>query len=200
MSRVNSREKYIEELFSLFKKTGLNLTMDEIAKGINLTKKTLYNNFSGKDELMRLVMQYVIGDIEFQINLGLNQGRNAIEALYLTSNMLNKALEGIGPKLLSDTAKYLPDLKVLDHTDRLSFYSRIIKENMQRGMNEKLYRENLNIDLITLFFTSAMAKIYSWDGAYIYLKDPYVFHSELIRYHLESVVNDEGRKILKSFF
>ncbi len=102
--------------------------------------------------------------------------------------------------LLSDTAKYLPDLKVLDHTDRLSFYSRIIKENMQRGMNEKLYRENLNIDLITLFFTSAMAKIYSWDGAYIYLKDPYVFHSELIRYHLESVVNDEGRKILKSFF
>ena len=71
---------------------------------------------------------------------------------------------------------------------------------MQRGMNEKLYRENLNIDLITLFFTSAMAKIYSWDGAYIYLKDPYVFHSELIRYHLESVVNDEGRKILKSFF
>ena len=73
MSRVNSREKYIEELFSLFKKTGLNLTMDEIAKGINLTKKTLYNNFSGKDELMRLVMQHVIGDIEFQINLGLQK-------------------------------------------------------------------------------------------------------------------------------
>jgi len=199
MARVSSKDRYVAKVYELFRKKGLKLTMDDIASDLKLTKKTLYNNFSSKEELMRTVMQFVIEDIEFKINLSLSQGKNAIEALYHTSGMMNKTLEQIGPLLLSDSSKYLPDLKVLDHTNRMSFYSRIIFENLERGVQEKLYREDLNKELATLFFTSAMAKIYSWNGSYIYLKDPYLFHSELVRYHLEAIVNDDGRNILRSF-
>lgn len=186
-------------VYKLFRKKGLRLTMDEIAKELKVTKKTLYNNFASKDDLMRIVMQHVLGEIEFKINLALTRGENAIEALYHTSNMLNKSLEEIGPLLLNDSATILPDLKLLDHTDRMSFYSKIISDNLDRGILEKLYRVDINKELITLFFTSAMAKIYSWDGSYLFLRDPYIFHSELIRYHLEAVVNDQGREMLKDF-
>ncbi len=112
---------------------------------------------------------------------------------------MNKALEEIGPLLLNDTATCLPDLKLLNHTDRMSFYSRIINENLNRGKSESLYRDDLNVNLVTIFFTSAMSKIYSWDGSYHFLKNPYIFHSELVRYHLEAIVNDEGRAILKQY-
>ena len=199
MARVSSKDRYVVKVYELFRKKGLKLTMDDIASSLKLTKKTLYNNFSSKDELMRTVMQFVIEDIEFRINLALSQGKNALEALFLTSSMMNKTLEAIGPLLLSDSSKYLPDLKVLDHTNRTSFYSKIIHDNIERGITEGLYRDDFNKELVTLFFTSAMAKIYSWNGSYIYLKDPYLFHSELVKYHLESIVNDEGRKILRSF-
>ncbi len=199
MARVSSKESYVAKVYELFRRKGLKLTMDEIAAELKLTKKTLYNNFNSKEELMRTVMQYVIEDIEFKINISLNQGTNAIEALYHSSGMMNKTLEQIGPLLLSDSSKYLPDLKVLDHTNRVSFYSKIIYENLERGISEGFYRKDLNKELITLFFTSAMAKIYSWNGSYIFLRDPFLFHSELIRYHLESVVNDSGREILRSF-
>ncbi len=199
MSRVSSREIYTAQLLKLFKRKGLQLTMDVIAKELNITKKTLYNNFESKNVLLRSVMKHVLNDIEFKINMALSQGKNAIEALFLTSSMMNKALEEIGPVLLKDTSNCLPDLKLLDHTNRMSFYSRIIKENLERGIGESLYKKDLNIDLISLFFTSAMAKIYSWNGSYKFLNNPYVFHSELIRYHLEAVVNDEGRKILRDF-
>ncbi|MFA6334673.1 MAG: TetR/AcrR family transcriptional regulator [Bacteroidales bacterium] len=199
MSRVSSKEKYVNMVYKLFRKKGLRLTMDEIAKELKVTKKTLYNNFASKDDLMRIVMQHVLGEIEFKINLALTRGENAIEALYHTSNMLNKSLEEIGPLLLNDSATILPDLKLLDHTDRMSFYSKIISDNLDRGILEKLYRVDINKELITLFFTSAMAKIYSWDGSYLFLRDPYIFHSELIRYHLEAVVNDQGREMLKDF-
>ena len=82
------------------------------------------------------------------------------------------------------------------HTNRMSFYSRIISENIERGISEGFYRRDFNKELVTLFFTSAMSRIYSWNGAYKFFKDPYVFHSELIRYHLESIVNDQGREVL----
>ena len=90
MSRVSSKERYVIEVYELFRKKGLRMTMDEIADHLKLTKKTLYNNFNSKDELMRTVMQHVLGEIEFKINMALSQGRDAIEALYHTSNMLNK--------------------------------------------------------------------------------------------------------------
>lgn len=199
MARTSSREQYISKLYELFRMKGLKMTVDEIADHLKVTKKTLYNNFESKENLMRVVMQYMLEDIEFRINISLIQGENAIEALYNTSGMMNEKLEEIGPLLLNDSSTYLPDLNLLNHTNRLSFYSKIINENLERGLAEGLYREGINRDLITLFFTSAMAKIYSWDGAYTYLRDPYVFHSELIRYHLEAVVNEKGREILYTF-
>lgn len=199
MARVSSKERYLLKVYELFRKKGLNLTMDEIASSLKITKKTLYNNFNSKEELMRTVMQHVIDDVEFKINLSISQGDNAIEALYYSSEMMNKTLETIGPLLLSDSSLYLPDLKVLDHTNRLSFYSRIIMENLERGEHEGLYREGLNKELITLFFTSAMAKTYSWNGSYIYLKDPFLFHSELVKYHLEAIVNERGRILLRNY-
>lgn len=196
MSRVSSKDKYVVKVYDLFRKKGLNMTMDEIAGHLKLTKKTLYNNFNSKEELMRTVMQYVLGDVEFKINMALTQGRNAIEALYLTSDMMNKSLTEIGPLLLNDSSLYLPDLKLLDHTNRMSFYSRIISENLDRGISEGLYRSDFNKDLVTLFFTSSMAKIYAWNGSYKFMKDPYIFHSELVRYHLEAIVCEEGRNLL----
>lgn len=199
MSRVSSKERYVTQLYKLFRKKGLQLSMDQIARELKLTKKTLYNNFESKEELMRTVMQHVLGEIEFKMNIALTHGKNAIEALYHTSTIMNKALEEIGPLLLNDTATCLPDLKLLNHTDRMSFYSRIINENLNRGKSELLYRDDLNINLVTVFFTSAMSKIYSWDGSYHFLRNPYVFHSELIRYHLEAVVNEEGRAILNQY-
>jgi len=199
MARSCSKDRYVTKVYELFRKKGLNFTMDDIAFDLKITKKTLYNNFNSKDELMRTVMEHVIEDIEFKINISLNQGKNAIEALYHSSGMMNKTLEEMGPLLLSDSSKFLPDLKVLDHTNRMSFYSRIIKENLERGINEQLYRLDLNKELLTLFFTSAMAKIYSWNGSYLFLRDPFLFHSELVRYHLEAIVNNDGREILRSF-
>lgn len=199
MSRVSSKERYVTQLYKLFRKKGLQLSMDQIARELKLTKKTLYNNFESKEELMRTVMQYVLAEIEFKMNIALTHGKNAIEALYHTSAIMNKYLEEIGPLLLNDTATCLPDLKLLNHTDRMSFYSRIITENLTRGKSESLYRDDLNISLVTIFFTSAMSKIYSWDGSYHFLKNPYIFHSELIRYHLEAIVNDEGRAKLNQY-
>jgi len=199
MARYNSKEKYLQMIYDLFRRRGLNLTMVDIAEELKLTKKTLYNNFNNKEELIMTVAHRIFHDVEEQINHSLTKGKNAIEGLYKTSGMMNKILLHIGPLLLSDTGKYLPDLKMLDHTNRLSFNSKIVSENLSRGISEGLYRSDLNEELVVLFFTSSLAKMYAWDGAYIYLKDPYKFHSELIRYHLEAVVNEKGRKILRSY-
>ena len=199
MPRKSSKHKYIEDVYNLFRRRGLDLTMEDIAQELNLTKKTLYNNFNSKEELIMTVAQRIFSEIEVQISRSLKTGKNAIEMLYNTSKMLNDTLLYMGPMLLNDAARYLPDLKMLDHTNRMSFNYRMVSENLKMGVSEGLYRDDLNEELISLFFTSSIAKLYQWEGAYTYFRDPYRFHSELVYYHLCSIVNNKGRKILNNY-
>lgn len=196
MSRVNSKNKYILLLLALFRKKGLNLTMEEIAKGIKLTKKTLYNNFSCKEDLLREVLTFVISDLETQIDIALDKGKDAIEALCLTSRVLSLGLDKIGSHLINDSAVYMPELTMLDLKGGMNFNTRMIKENLNRGISEGLYRDDLDKDLTAVFFTAAMSQLYFYNGTYTHFKEASRFHKELIRYHLESVVNEKGRELL----
>lgn len=199
MPRVSSREKYIIQAYELFKKEGLRLNMEQIASGLNLTKKTLYNNFESKEDLIRTVIRYFFSDLEKKINDSMKSSRNAIEALFLITSVVRNEIDQLGSALLKDMSEYKPGVKLLDHTDRMSFYSRIIRENLVRGIKEQLYRTDLNIDYTTLFYTSAIEKFYKWDGSYKFISDSYLFHSELVKNHLYSVVSKNGRIILESY-
>ena len=46
MSRVSSKDRYVSQVYVLFRQKGLKMTMEEIADDLKLTKKTLYNNFN----------------------------------------------------------------------------------------------------------------------------------------------------------
>lgn len=199
MPRVSSREKYIIQAYELFKKEGLRLNMEQIASGLNLTKKTLYNNFESKEDLIRTVIRYFFSDLEKKINDSMKSSRNAIEALFLITSVVRNEIDQLGSALLKDMSEYKPGVKLLDHTDRMSFYSRVIRENLERGIKEQLYRTDLNIDYTTLFYTSAVEKFYKWDGSYKFISDSYLFHSELVKNHLYSVVSKNGRIILESY-
>ena len=50
MPRVSSKDKYTVQVFELFKHYGLSLNMEQIAQELGLTKKTLYNNFTSKQD------------------------------------------------------------------------------------------------------------------------------------------------------
>ena len=69
MPRVSSKDKYIAQTFELFKREGLSLNMEQIAVSLGLTKKTLYNNFTSKENLINSVLDY------FFKNCGSKQNR-----------------------------------------------------------------------------------------------------------------------------
>ena len=173
MPRVSSKDKYTEQVFELFKRRGLMLNMEQIAHELGLTKKTLYNNFNSKPELIGTVLHYFYSKLEKEIYYASVKSENAIEALF----------------------------KVSAVTDRMNFYSRLIQENLKSGIEEGLYRETLNIEFSTLFYTSAIDLFYRWDNehGFKYFEDTILFHKELVAHHLHSVVNERGLKLLEKY-
>lgn len=200
MPRVSSKEKYTEQAFNLFKEKGLMLNMEHIALCLGITKKTLYNNFSSKQELIGTVMGYFYADLDKKIQISFQKRENAIQAFYEVAHIINSEITKLGQQLLKDISLYHSSPSLFSFTDRMNFYSKLVKENLSRGMEEGLYRKNLDVDYSTLFYTSAIDLFYRWDGSFKFITDTSEYHKELVKHHLYSVVNENGLKVLESYF
>lgn len=57
------REKIIQEVIKNFEIKGVKFTLDDIAKGLSISKKSIYEYFSGKDDLLTSTVDYVFDDV-----------------------------------------------------------------------------------------------------------------------------------------
>lgn len=199
MPRKNSKLKYTIEIFSILKKYGLSINMDDIAKELRLTKKTLYNNYENKDDMLNEVMTYFFKTVEEKILLVFKNSDNAIDCLFKSSAIVTQEISLLGKVLIRDISEYKGYSKFFNHTDRTSFYSKLIRQNLEQGIQEKMYRDDIDLHYSTLFFTSAIEKFYKWEGRFVYFEDSVNFQKELAKYHLYSITNAKGRKILEAY-
>ncbi len=197
MPRLSSKDKYIKAVFELYKRKGLSLSMEQIADELHVTKKTLYNNFSSKEEMLLTVVDHFFFALENKIFESTKNSKNAIEVMLVISDTIRSEIDKLGSVLFDDLSNENTD--VFAHSNRSSFYSKVIMENLHRGIEENLYRKNIDIEYTTLFYTSAIELFYKNGNSYRHIKNSGVFHSELVKNHLYSVVNTDCRKILESY-
>lgn len=197
MPRLSSKDKYVREIFELYKKNGLHLNMERIADELHITKKTLYNNFESKEDMIYTVVNHFFFSLERKILGSLEDSANAIDSLIRLVDIIRSEIDKLGSTLLEDISK--ENIVMFLHSNRSSFYSRVIRENLQRGIEENLYRSNINIEYCTLFYTSAIELFYSNENTTSYIKSSAKFHSELVKHHLYSIVRSDKRDILESY-
>ena len=58
------REKILKGTILVFNKKGLKLTMDDVADELKISKKTIYKEFSSKDEIFETMVDYVFDNIK----------------------------------------------------------------------------------------------------------------------------------------
>ena len=199
MPRVSSKEKYTAQAFEIFKEKGLTLNMEQMAQNLGITKKTLYNNFSSKQELIGTVVNYFYSELDNKIQQSIQKSTNAIESFFDIAEVISTEIGKCGTLLLKDISLYQACPTIFAFTDRMNFYSQLVVDNLNRGVEENLYRDNLNIDYITLFYTSAIDQFYRWDGSFRFFQNTSEYHLELVKHHLYSVVNTNGAEVLELY-
>ena len=139
------RERIRKGAEDLYLRYGLrSVTMDDVAKDLSVSKKTIYQFFRDKHELVQCVMsdhQCRTEEVMQEICRG---ARDAVEEFILISVMLQKMFANMNPVVLYDLQKYHPDAwqVFLEHRD--SCIEKTIYNNLQWGMQEGLYRNDIN--------------------------------------------------------
>lgn len=129
-----------------------NVTMDEIAKEMGISKKTIYKFYENKEILVNesiLTIQKKWYEIFDQV---LNQGLNAIQENLEIHNRFTSFFKNSDTPLIYQLKKYYPqvyeNLNILESEE----LSRFLSLNIEKGISEGYYREDVNIKMYNLLF------------------------------------------------
>lgn len=137
---------------TLFMKFGFrSVSMDDIAQSLGISKKTIYHYFKDKDELVKAIVEQDICDTEAECSHCLAIADNAIDEIFITMDNIIKHIKNMNPTILFDLQKFHFEsfTKIVEHKN--SFLLSFIKKNLKRGIDEKLYRNDLNVEVLSRF-------------------------------------------------
>ena len=142
-------EKIKSESAALFLRYGIkSITMDDISRSLGISKKTIYQSFKDKNEIVCMVAKDFLEQESASISDIYKSRSNAIEKLYMFSAMMRETFSKINSNVLFDLKKYYPD--AWDFYIRFKhdvFYNSIITL-LNQGIREGFFRKELNPDVI----------------------------------------------------
>jgi AcrR family transcriptional regulator len=166
---MDSRDRIIQGAAELFRTYGIKaVTMDSIATQLGMSKRTIYEVFSDKDELLIGVLTWMVEKQKDLVKKVLDESENAIAAIFKLLEINSDHFQQISPAFFSDMKKYHNEVLVnKSNKYEMPDYSNNL-EVIERGIKEKLFRREINADLVnrclfTLFRSTMDTNLYPYE-------------------------------------
>ncbi len=166
--------------------------MDDIARELGISKKTLYQFVKDKNDLVNKAMDFQIGVDKQKMADIKGKKLDAVSELLEIADFVSQTLKSIGTSAIFDIQKYYPEVWRTHFEYRRSFVSEAIAENIAKGIKEGHYRKNMPADVIAKFFVVKLENLFD---DRIFPPDQYVLadvYLEYIRYHLMGIASPKG--------
>ena len=191
-------EDIIIKVSDLYLKYGIkSVTMDDVARELGISKKTLYLHFKDKDELVKKVVDFHMDGQLAQMREVASQKTNAIEELLMLSKFLSEFFKQVNPSVTYDLQKYYPEIWKNIVTNRRDHIYKQIKDNMKKGIKEGIYRSDQNVDIIAFFYLFRLEMSKMLD---LIAETKYPFEeifNTLFNYHIRGIANEKGISYLE---
>jgi len=154
---METRERIIEKANELFMRFGIrSVSMDDIANGLGMSKKTLYQHFADKDELVMAVVDLHVIQMRDDCMDCRTNAKDAIHEIFNTMDVLMEEFSNMNPMVLYDLEKFhfRAYQKFRQHKD--TYLLGVIRDNIEWGIKDELYRQDLQVDVMSKFRLESM--------------------------------------------
>lgn len=190
------KQKILEKVGEMFLKLGYkSVTMDDIAAQMAVSKKTLYKYFSNKQELVEESTRKIHQSYLNEINSITDKNFSPIKENFEVKKMFGEMFKHLADSPLFQLKKYYPDVHGKVIKSEVSTFSKLIKNNLEKGIKKGYYRKNIDTKVCTEFYLALIFSIHEKDipqNKLLYLE-----HQALI-YHTRAIVTEKGLKELKN--
>ncbi|MEI3155117.1 MAG: TetR/AcrR family transcriptional regulator [Odoribacter sp.] len=183
-----TKEELLENISELFLKYGLRSTsMDDICSHLKISKKTLYQYFSNKDDLVEQIMMLRINDHRKQKDIEELKQHNSIEIMLSIRDRIIQSFNSRMPANLFDLKKYHPDVYLRINNKDQIFIHNLFNEVIDKGIRDGYFRSDINREIQVYLFVKQM-----------YLIGEPEMISEL-KYPVSMIVSTIVENIIRSF-
>jgi AcrR family transcriptional regulator len=172
--------------------------MDDLAKGLGVSKKTIYKYFDDKDDLITKILVAKTTKDRLVCESSRIQSQNAIDALFKISEFVSNMLSNVHSSVFFDLQKYHRDAWNVMEEHKHFFVKSQIKENVERGQKEGLYIKSLNPDIVASIYVATMDSLF--DGR-TFDMDNFRYgeiFNEIFAFQIRGMASDKGRQYLKT--
>lgn len=144
--------KILSASAELFRQYGFKtITMDDIARRAGISKKTLYQHFANKNEVVNESITWFQCHVSDNCLSIMTSAENTIEGMVRVMGMFDQVLANMNPLGMLELERYYPDAFKKFKSNMLEKDIEAIKNNIVWGMQEGLYRDGLNADFMARY-------------------------------------------------
>lgn len=159
---METKKRIQEKAHELFMRYGVrSVSMDDIASSLGMSKKTIYQYFSDKDELVDAVMDDEVSQTHADCDMCKRSAKDAVDEIFLTMEQIQEQFSQLNPMILYDIEKFHPKayLKIKKMKDE--YLQQVVAANIKRGIKEELYRSEINVEMMSKFRVETMMIAFS---------------------------------------
>lgn len=192
------KETILKKAGEIFLKYGFkSVTMDDIANELGISKKTIYKFYKNKEELVDEAACYFHENIHNTINNICAMGYNAIEENYEIKKTFKDMFKNSDDSPMYQLEKYYHKTYKKIIYNEFSVFKECITNNLLKGIQENIYRKDINLDLITKFYLSLMLSIHDVN-LYPYNKNTMnQMEMHVLEYHTRAIATEKGLQVLE---
>ncbi|MDG1777219.1 MAG: TetR/AcrR family transcriptional regulator [Crocinitomicaceae bacterium] len=191
----------LERASAVYMKFGIkSVTMDDLARELSISKKTIYKYFNDKDDLVTSIIEMKVQMDSAICGNSAIQADNAIDELIQISEIVTQQFNNFNPIVFLDLKKFHQNAWQILENHKNTFVLQMITQNIERGVREKVYRNNLNIPITAKLYLASKEAVMDLE---IFAWPEFKFHDvflEMMCLQLNGMANDKGRLYLKTKF
>lgn len=194
------RERILLVADELFIKYGVkSVTMDEIAKQLAISKKTIYQYFKDKNELVKEFTLRQCEQRNEEFKRIPKETKNSIEALIIASKCIKESIVEMNPSLLMDIKKYYKEAwQIFESFKKRTFY-KSIQTTIERGIAEGYFRKDINAEVLAIM---RMQQIQDCFDLKIYPREKFEYKEvqiQLLNHFMYGLLTSKGVALLEKY-
>jgi AcrR family transcriptional regulator len=186
-------QQLVEGAMALFMRFGIkSVNMDDVARQLGVSKKTLYLYFKDKEDLLGKVVQRHCSMEDESIAHIVSKKLSAIEEMFEIMHWVISLLSKIHPSVKFDLEKYHPELGNTMKRARAQVVHSCILNNLKKGKKEGTYRKDLDAEIITRIYLARIDAFLDPEIFPFHRFKPVDVYKELFQYHIHGIASEKG--------
>ncbi len=145
------KDKILKGASDLFHRYGIrSVSMDDLARSLSVSKKTIYQYFRDKDEIVALATQMHTSETKEEYDEACKVAKDPVDELTRMSHCMRRHFKEVNPSLLYDIQKFYPS--AWEHFNRFKdeYIRHRIESNLKRGVEQGYYRAEIDVEVLSL--------------------------------------------------